>query len=94
MKKDNLKSKEQVKQGNWNISDNHPTEGETEQRISPKELGRKHKKEEAKSKIDEEGYVKSLGYQDIPPEGNDPAKNEQMKAPEDERKKIISRFID
>lgn len=89
MKKNNedLKNKENDKQGNWDISEEHPTEGQKEERTKPNEMDKDETNSVAKRKIDEEGYIKSLGYQDIPPNGNDPAKNEKLKAPADESKK-------
>lgn len=86
-KNEDLENKESDKQGNWNVSNNHLTEGQKEERIKPDEMDKDESNKKAKEEIDEEGYVKSLGYQDIPSRGNDPAKNEKLKAPADESKK-------
>jgi|GEM_PF-1822230 len=85
MKKEetNKEPAEDKKQDNWNIKSKSGEE-EPESRLKPEEMEKDKSNKTAKKEIDEEGYIKNTGYQDIPPAGNDPAKNKDLKAPEED----------
>lgn len=79
--KENDFSEEGEMQDNWDI-ESKEREQHSKNQQPPEKLDKDKSNQEVKNDISEEGSLKDTGYQSIPPAGNNPAKNKDLKAPE------------